>query len=100
MKCTGVYLRIILSLTAFTFFLHVVPGFVSAQTTNGMIQGTVHDVSGAAVAGVRVSLKSMETGASRSVSTDSDGAYEFLSLPAGAYAAEASLQGFKTQLRE
>ncbi|HKB90352.1 MAG TPA: carboxypeptidase-like regulatory domain-containing protein, partial [Opitutaceae bacterium] len=82
MKRTRVYLRIILSLTAFTFFLHVVPGNVSAQTTNGMIQGTVHDESGAPIAGVSVSLKSIETGASRSASTDSDGAYEFLSLPA------------------
>ncbi len=100
MKRTGVYLRIILSLTAFTFFLHVVPGNVSAQTTNGMIQGTVHDESGAPIAGVSVSLKSIETGASRSASTDSDGAYEFLSLPAGVYQAEASLKGFKTQLRK
>ncbi len=65
MKRTGVYLRIILSLTAFTFYLHVVPGNVSAQTTNGMIQGTVHDESGAPIAGVSVSLKSIETGALR-----------------------------------
>jgi hypothetical protein len=100
MKRIRVYLRIILSLTAFTFFLHVVPGNVSAQTTNGMIQGTVHDESGAPMAGVSVSLKSSETGASRSASTDSDGAYEFLSLPAGVYQAEASLKGFKSQLRK
>src|SRR5258707_15577519 len=72
MKRIRVYLRIILSLTAFTFFLHVVPGNVSAQTTNGMIQGTVHDESGAPIAGASVSLKSIESGASRRASTDSN----------------------------
>jgi hypothetical protein len=100
MKSARVYLRVVLSLMLLTLFVHVVQGPLSAQTTNGMIQGTVHDSSGAPVSGVSVSLKSIETGASRSVTTDGDGAYEFLSLPAGAYQAEASLNGFETQLRK
>ena len=100
MKSASVYLRVVLSLMLLMFFVHMVQGPLSAQTTNGMIQGTVHDSSGAPISGVNVTLKSLETGATQSVTTGGDGAYEFLSLPAGAYQAEASTAGFDTQLRK
>jgi hypothetical protein len=80
--------------------LHVGPGYVSAQTTDGVILGVVHDSSGAGIGGANLVLKSAETGATRTVTTDSDGAFQFPGLPAGAYQIEASLQGFKTQLRQ
>jgi len=100
MKSASVYLRVVLSLMLLMFFVHLVQGPLSAQTTNGMIQGTVHDSSGAPISGVNVTLKSLETGATQSATTGGDGAYEFLSLPAGAYQAEASIAGFDTQLRK
>src|SRR3984957_21215679 len=82
MKSASVYLRVVLSLMLLMFFVHMVQGPLSAQTTNGKIQGTVHDSSGAPISGVNVTLKSLETGATQSVTTGGDGAYEFLSLPA------------------
>jgi hypothetical protein len=100
MKSASVYLRVVLSLMLLMLFVHMVQGPLSAQTTNGMIQGTVHDSSGAPISGVNVTLKSLETGATQSATTGGDGAYEFLSLPAGAYQAEASIAGFDTQLRK
>jgi Carboxypeptidase regulatory-like domain/TonB dependent receptor len=100
MKLTSNCFRIVLSLAIFMLMLEVIPAYVCAQTTNGAILGTVYDASGAGVPGVRVMLKSVETGVQRSVTTDSDGAYEFLSVSAGAYEVEASLAGFKTQVRQ
>ena len=100
MKSSSVNLWVVLSVTVIVLFLHATLGSLSAQTTNGMIQGSVHDPSGAPISGVNVTLKSVETGATQSVTTGGDGAYEFLSLPAGAYQAEASVAGFDTQLRK
>jgi len=100
MKPTGVRVRIFRSIAVFVFLLQVIPAHVRAQTTNGAILGTVHDASGAGIPGVSVLVKSIETGATRTVETNSDGSYEVLSLPAGAYQVEASLKGFKTQVRQ
>jgi Carboxypeptidase regulatory-like domain/TonB dependent receptor len=100
MKPWSVGVRIVLSLSLFLFLLQVIPPYVCAQTTNGAILGTVQDASGAGVPGVNVSVKSVETGATRSVVTDSNGNYEVLSLPAGGYEIAASLKGFKTQFRQ
>ena len=73
MKPAGAHLRNVLKLTVFLFFLYGMAGNASAQTTNGTISGTVHDSSGAAMSGVNVTLKSVETGASREVTTNGDG---------------------------
>jgi hypothetical protein len=100
MKPWSVGVRIVLSLSVFLFLLQVIPPYVCAQTTNGAILGTVQDASGAGVPGVNISVRSVETGATRSVVTDSNGNYEVLSLPAGGYEIAASLKGFKTQLRQ
>ncbi len=73
MKPTGAYIRVILIVTTFLFFLYSVSGNAKAQTTNGTISGIVHDTSGAAMSGVNVTLKSVETGASREATTNGDG---------------------------
>jgi len=100
MKLTGICFRIVLSLTVFMFMLEVIPSYVSAQTTNGAIQGTVQDGSGSGVAGASVLLKSTETGTQRTASTDGNGYFEFPSVPAGGYEVQVSLAGFKTQVRQ
>ncbi len=100
MKSTSVWVRAVFSLAIFMLLPHVFPTYVRAQTTNGAILGAVHDASGAGIPGVKVVVKNTETGVTRSAITDGDGAYEVLSLPAGAYQVEASLQGFKTELRQ
>ena len=46
-----------------------------AQVATGTISGTVSDFTGAVLPGVTVSLKSVEKGISRTVSTDEGGRY-------------------------
>jgi Carboxypeptidase regulatory-like domain/TonB dependent receptor len=58
------------------------------------IQGDVRDASGAAVAGVAVTLKNAATNVNRTTRTDSDGNYRFLSLAPGDYRVSVSASGF------
>ena len=44
-----------------------------AQAANGNIEGTVRDTSGAALPGVMVTVTNMETGTSRTTTTNTDG---------------------------
>jgi hypothetical protein len=69
-----------------------------AQVT-AAIAGTVEDPSGAGVSGAMVTVKSVETGATRSTTTDSEGHYTFLSLPLGPQEVKAEKSGFKSVVR-
>jgi hypothetical protein len=69
---------------------------VQAQTsTVGSINGTVRDPKGAAVPKATVEVKEERTGLSRSVTTDDNGFYSVLRLPAGVYTLSTAPQGFK-----
>src|SRR5260221_7683051 len=74
-------------------------GTMQAQTASGGVIGTVRDSSGGALPGVSVSAKSLETGAARTAVADGGGTYQILSMPAGDYAVEAALSGFRTATR-
>ncbi len=76
------------------------PQFVQGQVVNGTILGTVRDSSGAVMTGVSVSAKSVETGVVRTATTDTNGTYQILSVPAGDYDVEAAVSGFKTAVRK
>jgi hypothetical protein len=69
-----------------------------AQVT-AAISGTVEDTSGAVVSGATVMVKSLETGASRTVATDPSGNYTVVSLPLGPQELKAEKAGFKTAVR-
>jgi hypothetical protein len=60
----------------------------------GSVSGTVKDRSGAVLSGATVVLKAGETGIKRTVSTNTNGAYAFPSLPVGHYEVEVSHPGF------
>ena len=64
------------------------------------ISGRIEDPSGAGMRGVAVTVKSLETGALRAVSTNDDGDYRALSLPIGPYQVRAERAGFKTGIRD
>ena len=74
------------------------PGLLHAQVT-ASISGRVEDASGSPVGGVTITVKSVETGATRSVSTDPDGNYRVLSLPLGQQELKAEKTGFKAAVR-
>lgn len=63
------------------------------------ISGQVRDITGAIVRDALVTVKSVESGASRTASTGPDGAYRFPSLPLGAQELKVEKQGFQTELR-
>ncbi|HSR08037.1 MAG TPA: carboxypeptidase regulatory-like domain-containing protein, partial [Bryobacteraceae bacterium] len=78
--------------------LLLTPGLLRAQVT-AAISGRVEDATGSAVGGVTVTVKSVETGATRSVSTNADGNFRVLSLPVGQQELKAEKAGFKAIVR-
>src|ERR1039457_4912335 len=69
-----------------------------AQVT-AAISGQVVDASGAAVHAASIAVKSLETGAVRSTTTDEAGRFTVLSLPLGPQQVKAEKAGFKTAIR-
>jgi hypothetical protein len=63
------------------------------------ISGNVEDATGAAVGGATVTVKNVETGATRSVTTDETGNYRLLSLPLGLQEVRAEKPGFRSAVR-
>ncbi len=63
------------------------------------ISGRVEDASGATVSGATVTVKDVETGATRVVTTDLTGNYRVLSLPIGLHDIRAEREGFKAAVR-
>jgi hypothetical protein len=70
-----------------------------AQVTTASIQGRVKDESGAVVPGVNVTTRNLETGVTRTLTTDADGRYVAPNLDLGPYEVRAELTGFTTAVR-
>src|SRR6478752_1144330 len=80
------------------FLLLVLSASLTAQTFRGGIQGTVTDASGAAVIGADVTVKSADTGLTRTVATNDEGGYLVNELPLGAYSVSVSKSGVGTKV--
>jgi len=78
--------------------LVVVAGSATAQTFRGTILGTVTDSSDATVPGATVTIKNVDTGLTRTLTTSDDGSYSAPELPIGNYSVTVEKQGFKTGL--
>ena len=74
------------------------PASVRAQAT-AQLNGRVTDESGAVLPGVTVTATQTDTGFTRTVVTDGEGAYVMPNLPTGPYRLEVSLQGFRTYVQ-
>ena len=61
----------------------------------GSILGVVHDRSQAVVAGARIVATNVETSFSREATSDAEGSYRLLALPAGHYKLHVSAAGFR-----
>ena len=68
----------------------------AAQETTGTITGVTTDSTGGVLPGVTVTLKSVNTGAVRSVVTNEAGIYIASGLPVGTYEVTFELQGFQS----
>jgi hypothetical protein len=67
---------------------------LQAQYENGSLVGTIHDVTGAAVPGVSVTITNTATGVALAVKTNESGDYEVPSLRAGVYNISANAAGY------
>ena len=61
--------------------------------TTGDIAGTVADATGAVIPAATVTLKSLDTGETRTVQTNTEGAYRFIFLKPGNYSISAKTAG-------
>jgi hypothetical protein len=78
--------------------LGAVPGLGQPQST-ASISGKVEDTAGNPVMGAAVTVKSLETGLTRTVTADETGSYRALSLPVGQLELKAEKRGFKAAVR-
>ena len=65
-----------------------------AQTVTGTIQGTVTDRSGAALPGVTITIRNVDTGLERVAVTTGNGFFNAPFLQIGRYNVDADLSGF------
>lgn len=76
--------------------LSVDGGLVVNRNQSSAGPGTVVDSNGSAIANATVTITDQNTGASRTVQTDSSGNYSVAGLPPGPYSIAVAAQGFKT----
>src|SRR2546427_13099438 len=70
-----------------------------SQVNTGTISGVVQDSSGAVVAGATVTIRNVDTGTARTVTSDEGGRYIVPVLPVGNYAVQGQQSGFQTEIR-
>ena len=72
---------------------------VSAAQTGASLSGVVTDQTGAALRDVAVTVKNVDTGATRKITTDGGGHYQASGLPLGRFEIRAAKQGFADETR-
>src|SRR5246127_204033 len=70
------------------------PRGLRAQTTNGIVTGTVTDTTGAVVPDAQISVINRDTGQERTALSDARGLYVVPQLAPGVYMLTAMKQGF------
>ncbi|MGC1087952.1 MAG: carboxypeptidase-like regulatory domain-containing protein, partial [Candidatus Acidiferrum sp.] len=76
-------------------FAFVPSGLFAQSSSTGTVAGTVTDPSGAAVAAATVTLTDKSTNIPRTVSTNENGRYLFVDIPAGTYDLSINKPGFR-----
>ncbi|MGB0037067.1 MAG: TonB-dependent receptor [Candidatus Acidiferrales bacterium] len=75
-------------------FYFAEPSALRAQYTDGRVDGTVMDISGAILVGAKVTLRNFGTNAERTFTTTHDGFYVFFAVPPGNYELTAEAAQF------
>jgi|KBSSwiStaDraftv2_1062776.scaffolds.fasta_scaffold38536_2 outer membrane receptor protein involved in Fe transport len=83
----------------FLVLLSIFPTRAEAQST-GALQGFVQDSTGSNVHGANVTAKKIDTGLIRTSTADSEGFFQIIALPVGAYRVEIAHRGFRTHVVE
>jgi hypothetical protein len=71
-----------------------------SQALNGQIEGTITDPNGAAVPNASVTVRNIETGSERQITTDENGVYRAPLLPLGTWRVTVEAANFKRFVRE
>jgi hypothetical protein len=71
-----------------------------SQALNGQIEGVVTDATGAAIPNASITIKNIETGSERQVTSDESGVYRAPLLPLGTYQVTVEAANFKRLVRE
>lgn len=82
-------------LAAVVFLALLYPGALHGQGSEGTIQGTVKDQTGAVIPGATVTIRNVDTNVTRTVVTESNGFYIVPALAAGNYDVKAERTGFQ-----
>lgn len=95
-------MRTLFSPIAAVFAVFILASFVAAQSqaTTGTVQGVVSDPNGAVVSGAAVTVRNVETGFERTVTTNSAGFFTAPLLPLGRYRVTTNASGFSTSVLE
>lgn len=72
-------------------------GSAVAQSGQADVEGIVSDSTGATVANAQVTLRNMDSGDSRAVTTEADGRYRFPTVPPGRYSITVKAPSFSSQ---
>src|SRR5262249_39202040 len=67
-----------------------------AQSSKGIVVGTINDQAGAVVGGATVKIPNIATNVSRETTSSAEGNYRFDAVDPGTYKMEIKAQGFKT----
>src|SRR5882762_2767488 len=73
---------------------------LAAQTVTGTMRGSTTDRSGGTLPGVTITIRNVETGLERIVTTDKSGTYNAPFLQIGRYNVQAELSGFGSMRRK
>src|SRR5574340_1507107 len=82
----------------FVSFLLLLASVAFGQTVTGILDGHITDPAGAAVPGVRIAAKNVETGVERAGTTNETGYFQMPFMPLGTYDLTAEAKGFATVL--
>lgn len=77
-----------------------VQGHAQSQALNGQIEGVVTDANGAALPNASITVRNIETGFERKITSDESGVYRAPLLPLGTYQVTVELANFKRLIRD
>lgn len=93
-------LKIKFILTTIALLIFALGPSALAQTSKGIVVGTVLDPNGAAVSGATVKITNTATGVSKETTSGTDGTYRIEAVDPGSYNVTVNAAGFKASTRE
>jgi hypothetical protein len=85
--------------TVFAFLALAASSGMALAQVSATISGKVEDATGTGINGATVTVKTLDTGATRTMLSDESGNFKIVALPLGQQEIKAEKQGFKSVLR-